>query len=306
MPSKIESFNLAHQAHVDWQVDRPLIDKFNRYGLTVSLDLLSGEIDELNGGDHTGIFKKTNFEDRPEIEADYRQQEISDIMVFAMTSFDELGETIDTEGIYAKAEAWSDTYSFNLVNPEDTTLPPEAFTNGQDKIYELLKTNLNEQAAIIAAYDGGDTSEVSKALESTLVYCVAMHSLLGVDSGKAIMEKVSRNMIKYPAYMFKLPEEEMDEVALEELYRERRKLCAIEFDGPKELIIDPEDPDGEKILGRPKTGTTEFYSPLENWEYEPGEVKQIGIWYRAAAQIMASTYGFSVRVSNLLNRDKKK
>ncbi|MDH5532885.1 MAG: hypothetical protein OEX81_00460 [Candidatus Pacebacteria bacterium] len=310
MLSKIESFHHAHQAHRDWQIDRPLIDKFNRSELKVALGLLSGEIDELNGGDHTGIFTKKNFEKFPAIESDYRQQEISDIIVFAMTSFDEMGESINTQEIYAKAEAWSDAYSFNIVTPEDTTIPPEAFTDDQNKIYELLKVKLNEQAAVIAAYEGGETHGVSQALESILVYCVAMHSLLGVDSGKAIMEKIARNMIKYPAHLFQLPKEDMSPDELEAYYHKVRGECATEFDGPvmEQEVSNEDGSEIETIFDRPKTGTTEFYSPQQIIEYEhnPDEIRPIGIWYRAAAQVIATSYGISVKVSDLLNRNKKK
>jgi hypothetical protein len=302
-----ESFHQAHRAHQNWQIDRPLIDKFNRSELNVALGLLSGEIDELNGGDETGIFTHENFAKNPAIKSDYRQQEISDIMVFAMTSFDEIGVEMDTEEIYARANAWADGYSFDIVEPDQTVFPLKALSTEADQTYELLKTKLNEQAAIIAAYEGGETSKVEKALENILVYCVAMHSLLGVDSGRAIMEKVARNMLKYPAYLFKLTQEQMlwSDDKLEELYDEQRGIGATEFDGPKmDIEVVKEDGEKKKIFDRPKTGTIKYFSPQEisNYEHNPEQVRQIGIWYRAAAQIIASTYGFSIKVSNLLSR----
>jgi len=271
MQTSQESFHQAHQAHRDWQVDRPLIDKFNRSELKVALGLLSDEIDELNGGDRTGIFTKDHFKEDPAIESDYRQQEISDIMVFAMTSFDELNEEMDLDRIYSRASSWAYEHSFKIVSPEDTILPPQALSEEANQTYELLKIQLNEQAEIIANYDGGDTTQVAQALESILVYCTTMHSLLGVDSGKAIIEKVARNMLKYPAYSFILPEGEIDSDQLEEYFHKVRKACATEFDGEY-------DPD---LGDRPKIGTTKFYSPQEISEYDLDQDREMGILYRA-------------------------
>jgi len=283
MQTSKESFHQAHKSHRDWQIDRPLIDKFNRSELKVALGLLSDEIDELNGGDHTGIFTKENFKKNPRIKSDYRQQEISDIMVFAMTSFDKLDMKIDADQIYARANAWANEHSFQIVSPEDTLLPPQALSGEADQTYELLKKKLNEQAAIISNYDGGDTTQVAQSLESILVYCTAMHSLLGVDSGKAIMEKVARNMIKYPAFMFKLPIKDMTAEELEAHYHRVRKESATEFDGK----FDPE------LGDKPKTGTSEFYAPQEILEEEndPDQQRELGILYQALAQTRSTHYG---------------
>lgn len=291
MQTSIESFHQAHQSHKDWQADRPLIDKFNRSELSVALGLLSGEIDELNGGDRTGIFTKDHFKENPATKSDYRQQEISDIMLFTILSCDEIGVEVDSEEIYTRASAWANDYSFNLVEPDQTVFPPKALTTEADQIYDLLKTKLNEQAVVIAAYEGGETSEVEKALVSILVYCVAMHSLLGVDSGKAIREKVARNMLKYPAHLFKLPEGEMRAGELGAHYNKLRGECATEFDGPKMNIEVADGVGGKKnIFERPKNGTTEFYSPQEisDYDHDPDQVRQMGILYRALTNNIAN------------------
>lgn len=305
-----ESLQRAHKAHVNWQKDRPLIDIFNHSDIQVALDLLSGEIGELNGGDDTGVFNHENIKDSA-IRSDYRQQEISDIVVFALTSLDKLGVDIDLGEVEARVSVLADGYGFSMVDAEDTLFPPPALEDKHEATYEMLNGKLNEEAAKIAAFDVeiGRQEDLQRALESIVVYCVAMHSLLGVSSGKAVMEKIARNMLKYPAFMFQMTPEEMimDEDELRELYNKRRARCATDFDGPKMdiEILDATQPSGTKtVYDRPKTGTTEFYQTPEMIEdYDPGEVRQIGIWYRAAAQVIASTYGFSVKVSNLLNRN---
>lgn len=307
-----ESFQRAHEAHINWQKDRPLIDKFNHSDIQVAIQLLYGEIEELNGGDDTGVFNHDNIKDAA-IRTDYRQQEISDIIVFAVTAYDKLGVNVDHGEIEARVRVLASNHDFSMISSQDSKFPPAALANKHEVTYEMLKKGLNQEAAKIAAFDveTGNREDLVKALEGILVHCVAMHSLLGVNSGKAVMEKIARNMIKYPAFMFQMTEEEllMDDVDLKELYDTRRAECATDFDGPKMNIevTDDSQPSGKRtVYDRPKTGTTDFYTMPELIEnYQPGEQRRIGIWYRAAAQIIASSYGFSVRVSNLLNRNKE-
>ncbi len=292
MSSHHEQFQAAHQAHVDWQTDRPLIDKFNHSDLKVALRLLGDEIEELNGGDHAGIFAKENIEKDHRTREDYRQQEISDILVFGMTAFDEMGLEIPTANIYKKVAKIASEFNFSIPEAGKSMDRPEALNSDQNDVYQILRELLNDEAQLLLNYDDEKREQLPMILEDVLAYAVAMHSLIGVDSGKAVIEKVARNMIKYPASKFALPEGDLTPEELEAFYHKQRALCATEFDG---------EYDGE--LGeRPKTGTTEFYSPQVESKVELGELRQIGIWYRAAAQIIASTYGFSVRVSSLLKR----
>lgn len=303
MTSHQEQFQAAHQAHVDWQTDRPLIDKFNHSDLKVALKLLGDEIEELNGGDHSGIFSSTNIEADHQTREDYRQQEISDIIVFGMTAFDEMGLEIPTANIYKKAAKIADEFKFTLPEAGKQMARPEALDNDQDDVYQLLRELLNDEAKFLLNYDDEKREQLPMILEDVLAYAVAMHSLMGVDSGKAVIEKVARNMIKYPAFMFALPEGDLAPEELEAFYHQQRALCATLFDG--EFVKEIDEFTGEEKEGkgeRPKTGTSEFYSPQVESKVELGELRQIGIWYRAAAQIIASTYGFSVRVSSLLKR----
>lgn len=316
MPTHAELFELAHQAHVNWQVDRPLIDKFNHSDLKVALKLLGGEIEELNGGDKTGIFSAANIENDHRLREDYRQQEIADIIIFAMTSFDELGQEINTAGIYEGAQRVASSLNFDLVKPGRPMDYPKALSPEKNQIYLELRQRLNIEADFLLSYDGAQPELLQVVLENVLIYAVAMHSLLGVDSGRAVLEKVARNMLKYPAQMFELPEGNLSPEALEREYDQRRAEAARIFDGElgeyelidgkyqpldrsKQAVLDPEN----VIIDRPKTGTNAFYQRPEIITYERGEVRQIGILYRAIAQVIASTYGYSVKVSNLLNRD---
>lgn len=294
MSSRHELFQAAHQAHIDWQTDRPLIDKFNHSDLKVALRLLGGEIEELNGGDHAGIFSSTNIEKDHRTREDYRQQEVSDILVFGMTAFDEIGLEIPTANIYEKVASIANVFGFDLPEVGKPMERPEALSDDENQIYENLKHLLNKEAEFLFTYDDSKKDQLPEVLENLLAYGVAMHSLIGVDSGKAVIEKVARNMIKYPAHMFALPEGDLTLEELEAFYHRQRKLCATLFDGEVD----------EETDERPKTGTTEFYQPLSTEKIELGELRQIGIWYRAAAQIIASTYGFSVKVSSLLNRNR--
>lgn len=294
MSSRHELFQAAHQAHIDWQTDRPLIDKFNHSDLKVALKLLGDEIGELNGGDHSGIFSSENIQKDHRTREDYRQQEVSDILVFGMTAFDEMGLEIPTANIYEKVASIARVFDFELPEADKPMERPEALSDDKNKIYGNLKDLLNKEAEFLFSYDDSKKDLLPEVLENLLAYGIAMHSLIGVDSGKAVIEKVARNMIKYPASMFALPEGEMTLEELEAFYNRQRKLCATLFDG------EVEDETGE----RPKTGTSEFYRPLETEKIELGELRPIGIWYRAAAQVIASTYGFSVKVSSLLNRNR--
>lgn len=318
MSTRLELFQAAHQAHIDWQVDRPLIDKFNHSDLQVALKLLGGEIEELNGGDKVGIFSKKNIEHDHRLREDYRQQEISDIIVFAMTVFDEMGIEVPAEAVYQQATAITHLFNFQMVDQDKPMSQPEPLTEKQNRLYGILKGRLNNQASLLktsfASGSGENHAELKAALTNILAHAVAMHSLLGVDSGRAVLEKVARNMLKYPAWMFGLPEEDLTLEELEKLYHEKRSEAADLFDGPeaeyqlingeyrpvdrgKEAILDPDN----LIVGRPKTGTTEFYGqPEEVAKHDHSEARPIGIWYRAAAQVIASTYGFSVKVNNLL------
>lgn len=317
MSSHYESFDLAHQAHLNWQVDRPLIDKFNHSDLKVALKLLGDEIEELNGGDHTGIFSEENIKADHRLREDYRQQEIADIVVFAMTSFDELGLEIPTDRIYDQAEEVASHFNFKIVEAGLAMKNPAALTEAQNDAYLSLRALLNHEADFLLSYEESKRDLLPVVLENVLVYAVAMHSLIGVDTGKAVLEKVARNMLKYPAAMFALPEEELDVYELEKTYHEKRAEAATLFDGPKQEyeLIDGEyqvldrsrqvalNPDNV-IEDRPKTGTTEFYAPQEHEQVVLGELRQIGIFYRAMAQVVASTYGFSVKVSSLLSRSR--
>jgi hypothetical protein len=303
MSSHQEQFQAAHQAHVDWQTDRPLIDKFNHSDLKVALKLLGDEIEELNGGDHAGIFSGENIEKDHRTREDYRQQEIADILVFGMTAFDEMGLEIPTTNIYEKVAKIAAEFHFSLPEVGKPMARPEALNVDQNDVYQLLRELLNDEAKFLLNYDDSKREQLPTILEDVLAYAVAMHSLIGVDSGKAVIEKVARNMIKYPASKFALPEGDLSPEQLEAFYHRQRALCATEFDG--EYVKELDEHTGEEKSGkgeRPKTGTTEFYSPLEESKVELGELRQIGIWYRAAAQIIASTYGFSVKVSSLLKR----
>jgi len=305
MSSRHELFQAAHKAHIDWQTDRPLIDKFNHSDLKVALKLLGDEIEELNGGDHAGIFSADNIQKDHQTREDYRQQEVSDILVFGMTAFDEIGLEIPTASIYKKVASIANEFGFNLPEAGKPMERPEALSDDENKIYESLKHLLNKEAEFLFSYDDSKKDQLPEFLENLLAYGVAMHSLIGVDSGKAVIEKVARNMVKYPASMFALPEGEMTLEELEKYYHTQRDLCATLFDGEFIKKIDEETGEEEKGKGeRPKTGTSEFYQPLSTEKIELGELRPIGIWYRAAAQIIASTYGFSVKVSSLLNRNR--
>jgi hypothetical protein len=291
-----ESFHQAHRAHINWQEDRPLIDEFNHSDIRVALDLLYDEIDELNGGDEVGLFSKDNIREDHVLREDYRQQEISDIIVFVFTAYDKLGEEVDMASVESRVTALAGEYQFNIPEPALGQFPPKALTEPKNDVYKTLRQKLNDEAEKVKAFNPEtDTQEsLIQSLESILVYTVAMHSLIGVNSSKAVMEKIARNIIKYPANRFAMPEGDLTDEELKAHYDAERTACSEEFEGE----YDPE------LGDRPKTGTTEFYVVPEPIEYEPGEARQIGIWYRAAAQIIASSYGFSVRVSNLLNRNK--
>ncbi|MCL4208576.1 hypothetical protein KJZ63_03005 [Patescibacteria group bacterium] len=294
MSSRHELFQAAHQAHIDWQTDRPLIDKFNHSDLKVALKLLGDEIEELNGGDHSGIFSAENIKKDHRTREDYRQQEISDILVFGMTAFDEMGLAIPIDSIYAKVGQIAQRFQFDLPEVGKPMDRPEALSDEKNKVYQILRQLLNDEAEFVLSFDDSKREKLPTVLEDILAYSIAMHSLIGVDSGKAVIEKIARNMIKYPASMFALPKEELSPEELEAFYHRQRKISATLFDGEVDQTT------GE----RPKKGTGEFYQPQEEAEIELGELRPIGIWYRAAAQVIASTYGFSVKVSSLLNRNR--
>lgn len=285
MLTHVENFHQAHRGHQMWQQDRPLIDKFNHLSVEDSLELLTGEIEELNGGDKTGVFAKKNIERNHRTREDYRQQEISDILIFAMGTFDSLGAEIPAESTYSRAEDLAHQLKFELVEPGRPMTNPKALNWWQNRKYLRLRQLLNDQVEFLVNHkDDHDHEELKEVLENVLVYAVAMHSLIGVDSSKAIFEKLARNMLKYPAFMFMLSEAEklLPDSELRKLYKEWRFQAADLFDGPQ-------DPKTEE---RPKTGTGEFYTQ------EP----ELGLFYQAWTKIVATTYGFSAKVKSLLNR----
>lgn len=280
----VENFIFSHQQHVNWQVDRPLIDAVNHSGIEGDLKLLLGEIEELNGGDKLGIFSKENIKKNPDVREDYRQQEISDIIVFAMTTFDELGVKISWENIEVEIDCLMVEYGFSAP-PENMVMgKPPALDAAGNEIYLKLRGFLNDEAQILKDFGAKNLEQLPRILEKILVYCVAMHSLIGVDSAAAVLEKVARNMIKYPAALFALTAEEklLPIEVLQVRYDLLRAACAADFDGAK----DPE------TGARPKTGTGKFYgeNKLPEADLADGETRKIGILYRAAAALIAKGY----------------
>lgn len=282
-----EFFNYAHFSHRKWQLERPLIEENNTFAEV--LDLLGPEIDELNGGDKEGVFSKDNIKSDHGLREDYRQQEISDIIIFVMSVFDTMDRKIKVEEVFSKSGQLLNNYELSLATPEQTQLPPQALSDSENETYLILRQELNNQAELLKQFDQqtGNREYLTQILEEVLVYCIAMHSLMGINSSKAVLEKVERNHIKYPEQFFQKSEGQS--------YSDKRKEVNRNFNTER-------FPGGE-IGDRPKAGTYEYYYGYkEKLTDELSERHQIGLFYQSIAKLIASTYGFSVKVSNLLKR----
>lgn len=286
-------FKTAAEAANNWKKDRPLIASVDT-GINTT-KLLVDEVGELNGGDKMGVFSEEEIAKDPATKADYRQQEISDIIFFSMSLHDVLGKEINIEGLYDRLLELSAELDVEVVSSDVIMSRPDGRSESKEETYQVLKERLNVEATAITTLMENvkneadiDVNSLLEKVENAVVYAMAMQSILGVNSPRAVLEKVAKNALKYPAHQFQLPEGKFSPEELMNVYLERRKVSNNEFEG----VVDPTT--GE----RPKKGTTDLYSPQPVVIYDRSSWKnysEIGPIYQSLAWIVAQSIGLKMR-----------
>lgn len=251
----------ALQAHNnDFRVDRPLLHWHNRQSLgrdelgnvtggTELVSLLKGEIAELNGYDKEGFFAE-KVDNRRE---DYRQQELSDLILF-MAEISDAHELGIEEATIKRASAAVAAELEIAVVPDETPLRPvKAFNEVEEEKYQLIKDLLNEQAQDLERFVMMGPLEKKHSIETLFSIIYVAFYLLGVSPIRAAFEKLARNILKFPHKKFALPEG-LSQTELRALYKTSIHEGKVLFDG---------EPDA---LGKsPQIGTRDFYG---NWPEE--------------------------------------
>lgn len=265
--TNVRTLESTNQRRSDFYRDRPLMLMQNRQDVPRLVDYFHEEVQELNGKGQEGIFAKDQFRE------DYRQQEVSDIVIYALSIFETLGIEPNFDHIRMQIAEVSLENNIKPVSEETPLGPVMLFDGGLENgpkaaKYEQLKHTLKETAAQISASQSNEV--IVKALEQVIAISFNIYYLIGVPPLRSIEEKLSRNMLKYIAELFSIAYLQMaslngevitkdnfrtakyDPEKLSEVFARQRAIAIDQFDGPK-------DENGV----RPLTGTNDFYGLYE-------------------------------------------
>lgn len=243
--------------------------------VTTYKHLLLGEIAEFNGGADTGYFAE------PENREDYRQQEVSDMVLFALSYFSGMGLDADGEPLEPNLERilwdtgeWIDGFKIAEVLMSHPPGRVEMFDAEFDEKFHALKGYLNKQAHELLAtkvvdFGVDEALKIKNILERIIAICFAIFHLMGVNPIRQVAEKIARNYYRHPANLLSieyvppmsddLPIDER-RIVIEERYRTQAKKAHDLWDGP--ATTDANGNPGP----RPGDGTNDFYS---EGEYRP-------------------------------------
>lgn len=160
------------------------------------------EVRELNGRDKKGLFAE------PGRREDYRQQEAADIALFCLTMAGSIGIDLRTHELQKVVDAHVHKYGIAPVTTDTAMhMPPEMPAGSwEEATYEHIKAELNGSATKLGRLDlHRERDRVRAVLYELLGACFALYYLFGLDPYRAVREKIVRNELKYPAYLFALP-----------------------------------------------------------------------------------------------------
>lgn len=239
-------------ANRHFEEDRPLLKAFNHTNISHVIEMLNGEISELNGLDKSGYFSV--LENRE----DYRQQEVADIVLFALTAYDKVALEPSESRIWQRSSEFASLLEINVVTESTVLQEVPLFIDVQaTQNYEVLKRMINQERVALDAtleVDFADEAKKNKLiqwhLDEIMAISFCLYYLMGLHPGRAVLEKVARNMLKYQAQWF--TQELLDTATgdtLSQVYATQAKIAKDSWDG----AVD------EQTGNRPGTGTADFY-----------------------------------------------
>lgn len=187
------NLRLLFKAQEDFYADRPVMNLHNS-NLTNVAALLVNEINELNGHAEDGMTLEK-----------YREQEIADIVWFALgvcRQFGEFPNPAYLSGVVAE---------FGLTVPTVEWADPQPLSQDDEARYQSIKTelvseaqtlqNINTRRHLLLMSEGEQTGTVHH-LHRVLGLSWALFSLLGVNPIDATIEKMARNHAKHTANLY--------------------------------------------------------------------------------------------------------
>lgn len=189
-----------------------LIKELQPGGMDISVPrkLLVDEIEEFNGAADRG------FLSRPENREDNRQQEVSDMVLFAITLFAGLGKDADGRPLSPNTarvdDLLTDTLADLAIKKVSLQRLPghvDRFTARNEAKFEELKGEINIQGRRLFDVSTADLNVrevllVKDILERILSLSFAVFHLMEVHPVRQVGEKIARNYVKYPAHMLSI------------------------------------------------------------------------------------------------------
>lgn len=245
-------------AQKDFYLDRPNLAKHNREIPKIA-GLLSKEIEELNGHAADGMTVEK-----------YREQEIADIVWFALGMLEQLGIYPTDESLVGVAA------EFNVSPPKTWQEQPQPFSEEREQQYWQIKSLLEQEAEKVSGpeFQKADSpwllsreerSRLLSHLHRIMGLTWTLFFLLEVNPYDAVMEKMARNHSKHQAKYYTKPGGSY----------EKGKADANKDWGSK--------------------ANREFYADPPVLPPTRGERREIGFGYRLVAQAMASLWGVQNR-----------
>lgn len=246
-------------AQKDFYRDRPNLARHNNQ-LSKVLGLLANEIAELNGHAADGMTLEK-----------YREQEIADIVWFALGMLKQVGVYPSDEYLHGVSA------ELGVTPPPQWSDEPKPFSPEKEQQYWEIKALLEAEAGLLAHPDfqkadslwvlsAEERRRLLKHLHRIIGLTSTLFYLLEVNPYDAVMEKMARNHAKHQAHFYTNPQGTY----------ESGKAEANKHWGPK---------DNEEFYGDDPVPL-----PLSD------EKREIGLGYRLVAQAIASLWGVTARL----------
>lgn len=206
LDSEILSWNLPElfSRNEDFLKDRPLLLQ-NNSDAYILFSMLVAEINELNGGEKKGYFRKRS---RREI---YRAQELADIILIVMSFLMALKKEVDNQFdrvVFDQANITANKYNIAVVDKSEPLVSPQMFNFRQHRTFKKLRNLLQGKTESLKEFDIDEFESDSFLilLQEILSVCFTMLYVLKLHPIKETTQKRARNFLKYPAADFQLPD----------------------------------------------------------------------------------------------------
>jgi hypothetical protein len=180
--SELSYFQNVATMQNNFYLDRPALANFNRRGSN-NIDLLSTEVEELQGEPEYGL---SIYE--------YRSQEISDVWLFARNMLNRFKREVDEQYVLYRC--------LQLIGSVSPARGDER--ESLEPLYQQILEGLNMAMHDLRACCGEEkySPELYFGLQEIISHATCLFFLIGKDPADACLEKIARNMLKYPANEF--------------------------------------------------------------------------------------------------------